>query len=146
MREIITIGLDLAKSVFGASGTSEIRVHAVDEPETVVVHRQIKRTRLLTFFADLRPCLVGMEACSVAHFWARELGRLGHDARLMPPSYVKPHVKHGKTDGADAEAICVAVTGSNMRFVPTKTEEQQSVLMMPSLKRSGGRASLWYVS
>ncbi len=126
MREIITIGLDLAKSVF--------QVHAVDAAGRVVLRRQIKRAQLLAFFADLSPCLVGMEACSGAHFRARELGKLGHDARLMPPSYVKPYVKRGKTDAADAEAICEAVTRPNMRFVPVKTEDQQSVLMMPDLK------------
>ena len=92
--------------------------------------RQIKRAQLLAFFADPSPCVVGMEACSGAHYWARELGKLGHEARLMPPSYVKPHVKRGKTDAADAEAICEAVTRPNMRFVPIKTQEQQSVLLM----------------
>jgi transposase len=122
MEDISTIGLDLAKSVF--------QVHAVDAAGRVVLRRQIKRAQLLAFFAGLSPCLVGMEACSGAHFWARELGKLGHDARLMPPSYVKPYVKRGKTDAADAEAICEAVTRPNMRFVPIKTEEQQSVLMM----------------
>ena len=122
MGEIATIGLDLAKSVF--------QVHAVDESGRVVLRRQIKRAQLLAFFADLGPCLVGMEACSGAHYWARELSKLGHDARLMPPSYVKPYVKRGKTDAADAEAICEAVTRPNMRFVPVKTEEQQAVLMM----------------
>ncbi len=110
MREIITIGLDLAKSVF--------QVHAVDAAGRVVLRRQIKRAQLLAFFADLSPCLVGMEACSGAHFRARELGKLGHDARLMPPSYVKPYVKRGKTDAADAEAICEAVTRPNMRVAP----------------------------
>ena len=122
MGEIATIGLDLAKSVF--------QVHAVDAAGRVVLRRQIKRAQLLAFFADLSPCLVGMEACSGAHYWARELSKLGHDARLMPPPYVKPYVKRGKTDAADAEAICEAVTRPNMRFVPVKTEEQQSVLMM----------------
>ena len=122
MGEISTIGLDLAKSVF--------QVHAVDEAGRVVLRSQIKRAQLLAFFAALTPCLVGMEACSGAHYWARELGKLGHEARLMPPSYVKPYVKRGKTDAADAEAICEAVTRPNMRFVPIKTQEQQSVLLM----------------
>ena len=112
----------MAKSVF--------QVHAVVEAGRVVLRRQIKRAQLLAFFAGLNPCLVGMEACSGAHFWARELGKLGHEARLMPPSYVKPYVKRGKTDAADAEAICEAVTRPNMRFVPIKTQEQQSVLLM----------------
>jgi len=127
MRATITIVADLAKSVF--------QVHAVDEAGQVVLLRQIKRAQLLAFFAALSPCLVGMEACSGAHFWARELGKLGEDARLLPPSYVKPYVKRGKTDAADAEAICEAVTRPNMCFVSVKAEEQQSVLMMRSLKK-----------
>jgi transposase len=110
MGEIIIIGLDLAKSVF--------QVHAVDAAGRVVLRRQIKRAQLLAFFAALSPCLVGMEACSGAHFRARELGKLGHDARLMPPSCVKPYVKRGKTDAADAEAICEAVARPNMRVTP----------------------------
>ena len=110
MGEIITIGLDLAKSVF--------QVHAVDAAGRIVLRRQIKRAQFLAFFADPSPCLVGMEACSGAHFWAREPGKLGHDARLMPPSCVKPYVKRGKTDAADAEAICEAATRPNMRVTP----------------------------
>ena len=110
MGEVITIGLVLAKSVFQVLG--------VDEAGRVVVRRQIKRAQLLAFFAGLNPCLVGMEACSGAHYWARELGKLGHEARLMPPSDVKPHVKRGKTDAADAGAICEAVRRPNMRVTP----------------------------
>ena len=121
MQEITTIGLDLAKSVF--------QVHAVGRDGKVLVRRQIRRNQMLAFFAKLTPCLVGMEACAGAHYWARELARSGHDVRLMPPSYVKPYVKRGKTDAIDAEAICEAATRPNMRFVPVKTEDQQAVLM-----------------
>ena len=121
MKEITTVGLDLAKSVF--------QVHGVDAEGAVVVRRQVKRAQLLLFFSRLRPCLIGMEACAGAHHWSRELTKLGHEVRLIPPSYVKPFVKRGKTDAADAEAICSAVTQPTMRFVPVKTEVQQAVLM-----------------
>jgi transposase len=119
---VSTIGLDLAKNVF--------QVHAVDHDGQVVVRKKLRRHKLLAFFADLSPCLVGMEACSSAHHWAREIKRLGHDVRLMPPHYVKPYVKRGKNDAADAEAICEAVTRPSMRFVALKGTEQQSVLML----------------
>lgn len=121
MKEITTVGLDLAKNVF--------QVHAVDATGTVVIRRQIRRAQLLLFFSRLAPCLIGIEACAGAHHWARELTKLGHEVRLIPPSYVKPFVKRGKTDAADAEAICTAVTQPTMRFVPLKTEVQQAVLM-----------------
>ena len=121
MTEITTVGLDLAKSVF--------QVHAVDAEGVVVVRRQVRRAQLLLFFSRLRPCLIGMEACAGAHHWGRELTRLGHEVRLIPPSYVKPFVRRGKTDAADAEAICTAVIQPTMRFVPIKTEAQQAVLM-----------------
>ena len=121
MKEITTVGLDLAKSVF--------QVHAVDAAGVPVVRRQIRRTQVLLFFSRLRPCLIGMEACAGAHHWGRELTRLGHEVRLIPPSYVKPFVRRGKTDAADAEAICTAVIQPTMRFVPIKTEAQQAVLM-----------------
>ena len=124
MKEIITIGLDIAKSVF--------QVHGIDKAGEVVVRRQLKRRQVLQFFAGLKPCLVGMEACATAHHWARELNKLGHEVRLMPPRYVKPYVKRNKNDAADAEAICEAVTRPTMRFVPVKTVEQQSVLMFAS--------------
>ena len=121
MGEITTIGLDLAKNVF--------QVHAVGHDGKFVLRRQVRRAQVLEFFAKLGPCLIGMEACAGAHYWARELAKVGHDVRLMPPTYVKPYVKRGKTDAIDAEAICEAVTRPNMRFVPVKTEDQQAVLM-----------------
>lgn len=121
MQQSTTIGIDLAKSVF--------QVHGVDAEGTIVVKRKLRRAQVLTFFAGLEPCLVGMEACAGAHFWARELQALGHDVRIMPPSYVKPYVKRGKTDAADAEAICEAVTRPTMRFVPVKSAERQAALL-----------------
>jgi hypothetical protein len=124
MRTITTIGLDIAKSVF--------RVHGVDADGDVVLRRQLKRRYVLSFFQKLPPCLIGIEACALSHYWSRELQALGHTVRLMPPAYVKPYVKRRKNDAADAEAICEAVTRPNMRFVPTKTPEQQSCLMLQS--------------
>jgi transposase len=122
MQTITTIGLDIAKSVF--------QVHGVDAAGQVVVRRQLKRRFVLAFFQKLPPCLVGIEACASSHHWSRELAALGHSVRLMPPSYVKPYVKRQKNDATDAEAICEAVTRANMRFVPTKTAEQQSGLVL----------------
>jgi transposase len=122
MQAITTIGLDIAKSVF--------QVHGVDAGGQVVIRRQLKRRYVLTFFQKLPPCLVGIEACASSHHWSRELQALGHTVRLMPPAYVKPYVKRHKNDAADAEAICEAVTRANMRFVATKTPEQQSCLML----------------
>jgi transposase len=122
MQSISTIGLDIAKSVF--------QVHGVDTAGQVVVRRQLKRRYVLAFFQKLPPCLVGIEACASSHHWSRELQALGHTVRLMPPAYVKPYVKRQKNDVTDAEAICEAVTRPNMRFVPTKTVEQQSCLML----------------
>jgi transposase len=122
MQAITTIGLDIAKSVF--------QVHGVDAAGNVVVRRQLKRRYVLPFFQKLSPCLVGIEACASSHHWARELQALGHTVRLMPPAYVKPYVKRHKNDAADAEAICEAVTRATMRFVATKTLEQQSGLML----------------
>ncbi|MDH3741322.1 MAG: IS110 family transposase [Hyphomicrobiales bacterium] len=122
MEQISTIGLDIAKTVF--------QVHGIDETAGVVIRRQLRRRQVLSFFAKLAPCLVGMEACATSHHWARELAKLGHEVRLMPPRYVKPYVKRNKNDAADAEAICEAVQRPTMRFVPIKTPEQQSVLMV----------------
>src|SRR5213078_4660422 len=122
MQMITTIGLDIAKSVF--------QVHGVDADGLVVMRRQLKRRYVLAFFQKLSPCLVGIEACASSHYWSRELQALGHSVRLMPPAYVKPYVKRQKNDMADAEAICEAVTRANMRFVPTKTPEQQSGLLL----------------
>jgi transposase len=122
MQAVTTIGLDIAKSVF--------QVHGVDAAGNVMVRRQLKRRHVLAFFQKLAPCLVGIEACASSHHWSRELAALGHTVRLMPPAYVKPYVKRQKNDAADAEAICEAVTRANMRFVETKTPEQQSCLML----------------
>ena len=122
MQAITTIGLDIAKSAF--------QVHGVDAAGNVVVRRQLKRRYVLPFFQKLSPCLVGIEACASSHHWSRELQALGHTVRLMPPAYVKPYVKRQKNDAADAEAICEAVTRATMRFVATKTPEQQSGLML----------------
>jgi len=119
---IATIGLDLAKNVF--------QVHGIDNEGCVVVRRRLRRAEMLPFFGALNPCLIGMEACSTAHHWARELMAFGHEVRLMPASYVKPYVKRGKNDANDAEAICEAVTRPTMRFVPVKSIEQQSVIML----------------
>jgi transposase len=117
------IGLDLAKNVF--------QVHGIDGAEQVVVRRQLRRAETIKFFAKLSPCLVGMEACGSAHYWARELTKLGHTVRLIPASAVKPYVKRGKkNDATDAAAICEAVGRPHMQFVPIKTEEQQAVLML----------------
>lgn len=122
MGQVVTIGLDLAKSVF--------QVHGVDAAGEVVVRRQIRRSQLLQFFARQPACVVGMEACASSHHWARELIALGHEVKLMPAQYVKPYVKRGKNDAADAEAICEAVTRPTMRFVAIKTPEQQSAMML----------------
>jgi transposase len=122
MQTVTTIGLDIAKSVF--------QVHGVDATGNVIVRRQLKRGYVLAFFQKLPPCVVGIEACATSHHWSRALKSIGHTVRLMPPAYVKPYVKRQKNDAADAEAICEAVTRKNMRFVETKTPEQQSCLML----------------
>jgi transposase len=122
MGQVVTIGLDIAKSVF--------QVHGVDAVGEVVFRRQVRRPQMLQFFAKQPACLVGIEACASAHYWGRELSRLGHRVRLMPPSYVKPYVKRQKNDAADAEAICEAVTRPTMRFVEVKSPEQQSVMAL----------------
>jgi len=123
MVEIITIGLDIAKSVF--------QVHGVDASGSVVVRRQLRRAELLKYFGSVPPCLVGMEACGSAHYWARQIVALGHEVRLLPPAHVKPYVKRGKkNDAADAAAICEAVTRPQMRSVPVKSAEAQAVLLL----------------
>ncbi len=122
MNQVVTIGLDIAKSVF--------QLHGVDAAGAVLLRKRLSRSRMLSFFEKLAPCLIGMEACGSAHYWGRELTRLGHDVRLMPPSYVKPYVKRQKNDAADAEAICEAVARPSMRFVPIKAPEQQSLMVV----------------
>ena len=120
--QITTIGLDIAKNVF--------QVHGIDAAEKVVVRKQLRRRQVLEFFKALPPCLVGMEACATAHYWARELMKLGHLVRLMPAKDVKAYVKRNKNDAADAEAICEAVRRPTMRFVQIKSAEQQGRLML----------------
>jgi transposase len=122
MQAVTTIGLDIAKSVF--------QVHGIDAEGSVIVRRQLKRRYVLAFFQKLPPCVVGLEACASAHYWARELQALGHTVRMMPPAYVKPYLKRHKNDATDAEAICEAATRPTMRFVTIKTPEQQSCLML----------------
>jgi transposase len=120
--QVTTIGLDLAKHWF--------QVHGVNAGGEVVIRRKLRRSEVLSFFQSLQPCLVGIEACATAHYWARELIELGHEVKLMPPAYVKAYVKRNKNDAADAEAICEAVTRPSMRFVPVKDTQQQSVLLL----------------
>ncbi|MEK1873922.1 MAG: transposase, partial [Rhizobium altiplani] len=113
MTLITTIGLDTAKQVF--------QLHGVDNEGTTILRRQLRRSEVLKFFRKIPSCVVGLEACGGAHYWAREIKALGHEFRLIPPAYVKPYVKRGKNDAADAEAICEAVGRPSMRFVPLKT-------------------------
>ena len=120
--KITTIGIDLAKNVF--------QVHGVDERGNPLIQKKLKRNQVLTFFVQQTPCLIGMEACAGAHYWARRLQAQGHTVKLMAPQFVKPYVKANKTDAADAEAICEAVTRPNMRFVPIKNSDQQAVLSL----------------
>lgn len=125
---IVTIGLDLAKNVF--------QVHGVDERGIAVLRKQLKRDQVATFFAQLKPCLVGIEACGGAHYWAAKLGALGHRVKMMAPQFVKPYVKTNKNDALDAEAICEAVTRPNMHFVSVKSPEQQSVMSLHTARES----------
>ena len=118
MKQITTIGLDLAKQVF--------QIHGADADGSAIVKRKLRRSEILRFFEKLPPYLVGMEACGGSHYWAREIATFGHDVRLIPPIYVKPFVKRGKTDAADAEAISEAVVCKTMRFVPVKSADQQA--------------------
>jgi transposase len=120
--KVTTIGIDLAKNV--------IQVHGVDERGKAVLKKQLKRNQVVAFFANLPPCLVGIEACASAHHWARKLQSFGHTVKLMAPQFVKPYVKTNKNDVADAEAICEAVSRPTMRFVPVKNAEQQAVLAL----------------
>src|SRR5512132_374472 len=122
MSKVSTIGLDIAKSV--------IQVHGVDVAGAVVIRKRVSRAKVLEYFGELPPCLVGIEACPSAHHWGRELQALGHMVRLIPPSYVKAYLKRSKNDANDAAAICEAVTRPSMRFVPIKTKEQQTALML----------------
>jgi transposase len=126
MTRITTIGIDLAKK--------EFQVHGVDAEGKVVVARKLRRKEVLAFFAKLPPCLIGMEACGSAHYWGREITKLGHTVKLMPPKYVKAYVKRGKTDAGDAAAICEAVTRPSMSFVPVKGLEQQGLSMLHSAR------------
>ena len=126
MTKVTTIGLDLAKNVF--------QVHGVDAEGNVCVARQLRRKEVLAFFAKLPPCLIGMEACGSAHYWAREIAKLGHTVKLMPAKYVKAYVKRGKTDAGDAAAICEAVSRPSMTFVPVKGVEQQGLSMLHSVR------------
>ena len=119
--QIATIGLDISKNVF--------QIHGINATEKVVVRKQLRRSQMLEFFKALGACLVGMEACATAHYWARELTKLGHQVRLMPAKDVKAYVKRNKNDAADAEAICEAVRRPTMRFVQIKSAEQQGQLM-----------------
>ena len=120
--QVTTVGLDLAKNIF--------HVHGVTEGGEVAFNRPLRRAQVLAFFERLSPCLIGIEACASSHHWARELTKLGHTVRLMPPMYVKPYVKRGKSDAVDAEAICEAVTRPTMRFVEIKSEDQQALLSL----------------
>lgn len=128
MAQVSTIGLDLAKNVF--------QVHGIDAEGKVVVRRSLRRGEVLSFFTKIKPCLVGMEACGTAHHWARELMKVDHTVKLMPPGDVKPYAKRGKTDAADAEAIAEAVTRPTMRFVAVKSVDQQGVLMLHKVRDS----------
>ena len=131
--KITTIGIDLAKNVF--------QIHGVDAHGKAVLKKQIKREEMAVFFANLAPCLIGMEACGSAHYWARKLQIQGHAVKLMAPQFVKPYVKTNKHDAADAEAICEAVTRPTMRFVPVKHVEQQSVLALHRARQGMVKAS-----
>jgi transposase len=122
MKKISTIGLDLAKRVF--------QVHGIDDQGNVIVQKQLSRSEVLAWFGKIEPCLVGVESCATSTYWAREIGKFGHNVKLMPPAYVKPYVRRQKNDRTDAAAICEAVNRPSMRFVALKTIEQQSVQVL----------------
>ena len=119
MRNVTTLGIDLAKNVF--------QLHGADERGKKVLTRRVQRSRLLQHIANLPPCLIGIEACGGSHYWARKFREFGHEVKMMSPQFVKPYVKSNKNDAADAEACCEAVTRSNMRFVPIKEVEQHDI-------------------
>lgn len=123
--QITTIGFDLAKNVF--------QVHGIEAGGQIVIKKKLRRAEVLKFFQAIPPCLIGMEACATAHYWARELALLGHEVRLMAPAYVKAYVRCQKNDDADAEAICEAVQRPTMRFVPVKSADRQGVLVLHGL-------------
>jgi len=123
---IVVCGIDLAKSIF--------QIHGIDENEEVISKKQLRRKQVLEYFANREPCLIGMEACSGAHYWARELTNLGHVVRLMSPQHVKPYIKGNKNDANDAAGICEAVTRPSMRFVGVKTQGQQDILMLHRIR------------
>lgn len=126
MDEISRIGMDTSKQIF--------QLHGVDEAERVVLRRKLRRKEMMAFFAALAPTTIGIEACGGSHHWARELTRLGHEVKLIPPQYVKPYVKRGKNDAADAEALCEAMSRPTMRFVPVKSAESQAALMLAGVR------------
>jgi transposase len=122
MKKFIRIGVDLGKNYF--------QLHALENEDEPPVTRKVSRQAMRKFFSEIDPCLIGMEACASSHYWARELLAMGHDVRLIPPIYVKPYLKRGKNDAADAAAICEAMSRPGMRFVPVKSEESQAALML----------------
>ena len=126
MEKISRIGMDTSKQIF--------QLHGVGEAERVVLRRKLRRKEMMAFFAALAPTTIGIEACGGSHHWARELTRLGHEVKLIPPQYVKPYVKRGKNDAADAEALCEAMSRPTMRFVPVKSAQSQAALMLAGVR------------
>jgi len=125
--EVTTIGIDIAKRVF--------QLHGVDKKGKTILKKRLMRDQVLMFMANLPKCLIGIEACGGANYWAREITKLGHEVKLMAPQFVKPYVKTNKNDQADAEAICEAVSRPNMRFVPIKSVEQQDILSIHRVRQ-----------